>query len=96
MQQDNRAGTRSVRPRSSIARRLESWRTPAVILICGCLISMIGFGPRATLGFFLTPMSTAMAGDARCLRSRSRSRRCSTARPSRSRAPSPTASAQCA
>ena len=59
MQQDNRAGTRSVRPRSSIARRLESWHTPAAILICGCLISMIGFGPRATLGFFLTPMSTA-------------------------------------
>jgi MFS family permease len=30
-----------------------------VILACGCLISMIGFGPRSTLGFFLTPMSTA-------------------------------------
>src|SRR4030095_15289974 len=26
---------------------------------CGCLISMISFGPRATLGFFLTPMSQA-------------------------------------
>ena len=59
MQQDNRAGTGSVRARSSIDWRLESWRTPAVILICGCLISMVGFGPRATLGFFLTPMSTA-------------------------------------
>ena len=57
MQQDNRPGNGSVRPRSSIDWRLESWRTPAVILICGCLISMIGFGPRATLGFFLTPMS---------------------------------------
>jgi MFS family permease len=33
------------------------WRTPAVIVVCGCLISMISFGPRATLGFFLTPMS---------------------------------------
>ena len=59
MQQDNRPGTGSVRSRSSIDWRLESWRTPAVILICGCLISMVGFGPRATLGFFLTPMSTA-------------------------------------
>ena len=59
MQQDNRPGTGSVRARSSIDWRLESWRTPAVILICGCLISMVGFGPRATLGFFLTPMSTA-------------------------------------
>jgi MFS family permease len=36
-----------------------NWRTPAVILICGCLIGMIGFGPRSALGFFLTPMSTA-------------------------------------
>jgi MFS family permease len=30
-----------------------------MIVVCGCLISMIGFGPRATLGFFLTPMSNA-------------------------------------
>ena len=35
------------------------WRTPAVIVVCGCFISMISFGPRATLGFFLTPMSQA-------------------------------------
>jgi MFS family permease len=38
---------------------VKTWRTPAVIVVCGCLISMIGFGPRSTLGFFLTPMSTA-------------------------------------
>jgi MFS family permease len=36
-----------------------NWRTPAVVLVCGCLIGMIGFGPRAGLGFFLTPMSAA-------------------------------------
>ena len=59
MQQENRPGSGSVPPLSSLDRRLESWRTPAVILACGCLISMIGFGPRSTLGFFLTPMSTA-------------------------------------
>src|SRR5215467_14646052 len=35
-----------------------TWRTPAVILVCGCLISLIGFGPRSALGFFLTPMSS--------------------------------------
>src|SRR5262249_44901921 len=35
------------------------WRTPLVIVLCGCFISMISFGPRATLGFFLTPMSQA-------------------------------------
>src|ERR1700745_452615 len=41
----------------SSARGLMGWRTPVVIVLCGCLISMISFGPRATLGFFLTPMS---------------------------------------
>ena len=35
------------------------WRTPAVIVLCGCLVAMIGFGPRSTLGFFLTPQSQA-------------------------------------
>src|SRR5262244_2534282 len=35
------------------------WRTPAVILVCGCLISTFGFGPRSALGLFLTPMSSA-------------------------------------
>jgi MFS family permease len=34
-----------------------SWRTPIVIAICGCLISALAFGPRSSLGFFLTPMS---------------------------------------
>src|SRR5882757_3289973 len=55
--------TSSVTGRSATGRfdlgGLNSWRTPAVIVVCGCLISMIGFGPRATLGFFLTPMSNA-------------------------------------
>ena len=35
-----------------------SWRTPLVILVCGALIGAIGFGPRAALGLFLTPMSS--------------------------------------
>jgi MFS family permease len=35
------------------------WRTPAVIVLCGCVIALVSFGPRATLGFFLTPMSQA-------------------------------------
>ncbi|MCW5692366.1 MAG: MFS transporter [Pseudolabrys sp.] len=33
------------------------WRTPAVIIVCGCIIALLGFGPRSALGFFLTPMS---------------------------------------
>jgi MFS family permease len=35
------------------------WRTPAVILVCGCLIAVLSFGPRSALGLFLTPMSSA-------------------------------------
>src|SRR5262249_46181428 len=34
------------------------WRAPAVIVLCGCLSGMLGFGARAGLGFFLTPMSS--------------------------------------
>ncbi len=35
------------------------WRTPVVVVVCGCLIAMISFGPRSALGFFLTPLSQA-------------------------------------
>src|SRR6201984_1186476 len=36
-----------------------TWRTPVVIIGFGCLIAMISFGPRSSLGFFLTPLSSA-------------------------------------
>src|SRR5438105_14178182 len=32
-------------------------RAAAVIICCGCLIAILTFGPRATTGFFLQPMS---------------------------------------
>jgi MFS family permease len=35
------------------------WRTPLVVVLGGCIIAMITFGPRASLGFFLTPLSQA-------------------------------------
>jgi MFS family permease len=38
--------------------KLGSWRTPIVILACGCLIGLLGFGPRSSFGFFLSPMSS--------------------------------------
>jgi MFS family permease len=38
-----------------------NWRTPLVIIICGCLIGMLTFGPRSTFGFFLQPMSREFA-----------------------------------
>ena len=34
-----------------------NWRTPLVIMICGCAIGLLGFGPRSSLGFFIQPMS---------------------------------------
>jgi MFS family permease len=34
-----------------------NWRTPLAIIGFGCLISLMSFGPRSSLGFFLTPMS---------------------------------------
>jgi MFS family permease len=36
-----------------------AWQSIPLVIICGCLIAMLGFGPRSTMGFFLTPMSTA-------------------------------------
>ena len=51
--------TEIVGPLSAVVRAPMSWRTPMVIVLCGCLISMLSFGPRATLGFFLTPQSQA-------------------------------------
>src|SRR5262245_14699121 len=36
-----------------------SWRTPLVIAVFGCLVCALAFGPRSSLGFFLTPMSQA-------------------------------------
>src|SRR5215475_5520992 len=33
------------------------WRTPALVIGCGCLIALLSFGPRSALGQFLTPLS---------------------------------------
>ena len=37
--------------------QIHSWRTPLVILICGCIIMTISFGIRAGFGLFLQPMA---------------------------------------
>jgi MFS family permease len=44
---------------SRAGKAVSAWRTPLVIIICGCIISLLSFGPRSALGFFLTPMSQA-------------------------------------
>jgi MFS family permease len=35
------------------------WRSPIVIVLCGCLIAVIGFGARFGLAFLLIPISSA-------------------------------------
>jgi MFS family permease len=47
------------RTRALAAQTPATWRTPAVVIACGCLIAALAFGPRSALGFFLTPMSSA-------------------------------------
>jgi MFS family permease len=44
-------------PRLSMA----GWRTPLVIIVCGCAIALLSFGPRSGLGFFVQPMSRDFA-----------------------------------
>jgi MFS family permease len=51
---------RSAAPsRAAIGAAAATWRTPLLIIGFGCLISLMSFGPRSSLGFFLTPMSAA-------------------------------------
>ena len=53
----------NLRPASSAATSsarsssVGTWRTPLVIIICGCAIAMLSFGPRSSFGFFVQPMS---------------------------------------
>src|SRR5471032_1702785 len=47
------AATGDLRP-SAVA---VNWRTPLVIIVCGCVIGLLSFGPRSSLGFFVQPMS---------------------------------------
>src|SRR6201997_115883 len=39
------------------ASSVSGWRTPLVIIVCGCLIGLLSFGPRSSMGFFIQPMS---------------------------------------
>jgi len=45
-----------LRPASGVS----SWRTP-LIIICGCAIALLGFGPRSSVGFFIKPMTQEFA-----------------------------------
>jgi MFS family permease len=43
------------------ASGLTSWRTPLIIIACGCAIALLSFGPRSALGFFVQPVSREFA-----------------------------------
>jgi len=49
----------SSRQGAAIGTAVSTWRTPVLIVGFGCLIGLMSFGPRSTLGFFLTPLSNA-------------------------------------
>src|SRR5882724_10081315 len=51
------SATADLRPASTIV----NWRTPLVIIICGCIIALLSFGPRSSFGFFVQPMSREFA-----------------------------------
>ena len=38
-----------------------TWRTPLVIIICGCAIALLSFGPRSSVGFFIQPIGREFA-----------------------------------
>ncbi|PWC54772.1 MFS transporter [Azospirillum sp. TSO22-1] len=40
-----------------VADRASGWRTPAIIIVCGCLIAMLAFGPRSSMGLFIGPLT---------------------------------------
>jgi MFS family permease len=35
----------------------QPWQSPFVVVACGCLVAMLTFGPRTTLGLILPSMS---------------------------------------
>src|SRR3982074_1638674 len=47
---------KSVTAEPATAKAADS-RNPLVVVLGGCLIAMLAFGPRSALGFFLTPLS---------------------------------------
>jgi MFS family permease len=51
------SATQPIDKPSTVKQSIASWRTPAVIVICGCLIATITYGPRSSFGFFMAPMT---------------------------------------
>ena len=75
---------------------LGNWRTPLVIIVCGCAIALLSFGPRSSLGFFVQPMSREFTWGRDVFGLALALQNLLWGRASRSQAPSPTALASCA
>ena len=43
----------------SVAPAQPVWRSPYLVIAAGCVIALLAFGPRSSMGFFLQPMSQA-------------------------------------
>ncbi|MGL4286718.1 MAG: MFS transporter [Phreatobacter sp.] len=43
---------------TTLSEPQDGWRTPFVVVVCGCLIGLLSFGPRSVVGMFLMPIST--------------------------------------
>ena len=39
------------------------WRSPTAVILAGCLIALVSFGPRSAMGLFLEPMTVARGWD---------------------------------
>jgi MFS family permease len=55
----DRTATANSATANSATGKTADWRSPVVVVVGGCLIAMLAFGPRSALGFFLTPLSAA-------------------------------------
>ncbi len=44
---------------TSASEAYSLWRKPWLVILAGCLISMVGFGIRSSFGIYLEPMTTA-------------------------------------
>ncbi len=38
----------------------QTWKTPVIVLVAGCLVSVVGFGVRSGMGLYLDPMTAEL------------------------------------
>ena len=42
------------------AANSQTWKTPVIVLVAGCLVSAVGFGARSGMGLYLDPMTVEL------------------------------------